>query len=516
MSGNDLEVHEFRNDEDEVPESVQNLIIYPSAQEVPSGLCRNYTNLRKVTLLNGLYSIGENAFEGCENLLEIRICNTMMYIKAGTFKRCRSLAKVEFETSASSQHQLRTIEQWAFASCVSLERIELPPSVTSVGEHAYFDCNSLVEANLSTTGITHVSDRAFCYCSALQTVGLPNTVTRIYSAAFSSCLQLVTVVVPKDSQPLLIDDLAFISCFELVNLQIPEGSGAMESAFYQCHRLEKCYVRHGPFSGLIYRFFENPIHLMCYDHATTSVQQLRQCVADNQAESWDGLVDEFGMTPFHVLFSTLLNQTSLDLLDVLLDSLPDRIILLQDNNDKNPLDYLINNWTDIAASLFRKTLQKFVDRLARWGATTWMEVFQTKVDEVFAADSTEVRSMRWQEAYSLLEKYEILEASSILEMALWKWKIKSGWTSDGAKRRTLDRQECRHMSGSDVVIPNVSIFLHAASEDDSIDADPDLFDINPVDIQRLLSNMMPHDIQRLFPNMMPHDGPLESDSSGED
>ena len=63
------------------------------------------------------------------------------------------------------------------------------------------------------------------------------------------------------------------------------------------------------------------------------------------------LVDDFGMTPFHVLFSTI--GPSQDLLEVLLVTYPYHTGILdcKDANGKQPMDYLVSNWTETTASL---------------------------------------------------------------------------------------------------------------------------------------------------------------------
>ena len=60
----------------------------------------------------------------------------------------------------------------------------------------------------------------------------------------------------------------------------------------------------------------------------------------------------------------------------------------------------------------------------------------------------------------LFAQYEAVEATSILEMALWKQTMKSGWSNDeNAKRQAMDREGCRVVCGAGVVIPKVVQFL---------------------------------------------------------
>eukprot|EP00526_Cylindrotheca_closterium_P021008 CAMPEP_0113614136 /NCGR_PEP_ID=MMETSP0017_2-20120614/7005_1 /TAXON_ID=2856 /ORGANISM="Cylindrotheca closterium" /LENGTH=205 /DNA_ID=CAMNT_0000523283 /DNA_START=672 /DNA_END=1289 /DNA_ORIENTATION=- /assembly_acc=CAM_ASM_000147 len=205
---------------------------------------------------------------------------------------------------------------------------------------------------------------------------------------------------------------------------------------------------------------------MCYDHSsTTTAQKLHQCI-ENQEEVEELLVDEFGMTAFHVLFSS--TEPRRELLKVLLDKFPYYVLGLKDVNGKLAMDYLVINWTQNNKILLQMTLQScMLSRLERWGATSWMDDMQSKIQAILAEDDKERRMTIFSEACSIMKEYENVEATSILEMALWKGKLKSGWKNGGGKRPALDRGECRCFCGSNVVIPSVAVFLGIATTHNS-------------------------------------------------
>jgi len=185
----------------------------------------------------------------------------------------------------------------------------------------------------------------------------------------------------------------------------------------------------------------------------------------DQKEVEKSLVDECGMTPFHVCFSTI-GPASSKLLKVLLDNKYPYNALLgwKDANGKRAMDYLVTNWNETTASLLQMTLQKWMlDRLDRWGATSWMEAMQSKVQDILGEGDKERRSTLFNEACSAFAQYETMAAPFILEMALWNLKLKSGWSNgDG---QALDRGECRYVCGSGFVIPKVLQFLGIARPD---------------------------------------------------
>ena len=62
----------------------------------------------------------------------------------------------------------------------------IPNSVTSIGDRAFFACNSLAEVVIPNS-VTNIGDRAFSFCSSLAEVVIPNSVTSIGEGAFEYC-----------------------------------------------------------------------------------------------------------------------------------------------------------------------------------------------------------------------------------------------------------------------------------------------------------------------------------------
>ena len=84
-----------------------------------------------------------------------------------------------------------TIEDRAFM-CSSLESIEIPSSVTSIGAYAFFSCSSLTSVTIPD-GVTYIGDEAFKYCGSLESIEIPSSVTTIGNSAFYDCESLTTV-----------------------------------------------------------------------------------------------------------------------------------------------------------------------------------------------------------------------------------------------------------------------------------------------------------------------------------
>jgi hypothetical protein len=99
--------------------------------------------------------------------------------------------------------ELTTIHDHAFAGCVNLQEITLPPQITTIGNYAFgystdnqgqiVPCSSL-HSIVIPEGVTQIGDYAFCY-SGLESIILPFSLTSIGQQAFEHC-PLTSVYVP--------------------------------------------------------------------------------------------------------------------------------------------------------------------------------------------------------------------------------------------------------------------------------------------------------------------------------
>ena len=107
----------------------------------------------------------------------------------------------------------------------------MPNSVTTMGEHAFANCDALTSVTLSDK-LTTIEERAFNGCSQLKNVTIPNSVTTIGNGAFAQCTALKNVNVFWDT-PLTISANVFQGIDELdkVKLYVPAGKkGAYQAA----------------------------------------------------------------------------------------------------------------------------------------------------------------------------------------------------------------------------------------------------------------------------------------------
>ena len=83
---------------------------------------------------------------------------------------------------------VKVIGNWAFCSC-KLTSINIPNSVTTIGEHAFSGCDSLTSINIPNS-VTMIGKGAFSGCYSLTSINIPNSVTTIEDGAFYGCINL--------------------------------------------------------------------------------------------------------------------------------------------------------------------------------------------------------------------------------------------------------------------------------------------------------------------------------------
>ncbi len=140
-------------------------------------------------------TIGESAFYWFPNLEEVAtIPDCVESIEFRAFFNCTSLTKVTLPQGK----KLTTLKDEAFFGC-DFTSIELPATLTTIGQSVFKMCNSLEEIVIPE-GVTTIKNETFWRCSKLKKVTLPASLTQICDAAFWDCSSLEEVVISKGTQ----------------------------------------------------------------------------------------------------------------------------------------------------------------------------------------------------------------------------------------------------------------------------------------------------------------------------
>jgi len=163
------------------------------------------TVVKRVTIPDGVTSIGSGAFFNCRYLKSVTVPDSVKSIGEHAFYRCTSLGSITLPDSVTSIGKdafmssglcsitipggIKDIGEGAFSNCLLIRNITIPGSVTSIGERAFRSCSHLTDVVISN-GVTSIGDMAFACCESLTNITIPNTVTSIGGIAFLGCVSL--------------------------------------------------------------------------------------------------------------------------------------------------------------------------------------------------------------------------------------------------------------------------------------------------------------------------------------
>ena len=211
-------------------------VVISGAVDVPRDMFGKCTGLKKVTLKNGVRSIGEDAFRDCSSLESVIFENTVLEkISDGAFWGCSALSSIalpdsvtEIERNAFFETGLRNIQLpekltliggGAFCNCKNLKQVQLPPQLKELGEGAFFNCENLAQIQLPSQ-LNKLGGDAFGECTSLDKIDIPAGLTQIEPDTF--CNTGLTSVTLHEGLT-KIEDGAFHDCLKLKKIRIPKS-----------------------------------------------------------------------------------------------------------------------------------------------------------------------------------------------------------------------------------------------------------------------------------------------------
>lgn len=123
----------------------------------------NSKDIKTVIISNGITSICDGAFSGCESLTSINI-----------------------------PEGITKINKRAFYGCTSLKSVTIPKSAEYILNEAFAQCLSLTSLTISK-GVRDIGYQAFLYCHSLTSITIPNSVRNIDNDAFRGCSSITDV-----------------------------------------------------------------------------------------------------------------------------------------------------------------------------------------------------------------------------------------------------------------------------------------------------------------------------------
>ena len=239
----------------QLPESVKSIGNYAFSY------CESLTSIQ---LPESLTSIGNEAFSKCYSLTSIHLPKSVKSIGNNPFSRCKLLsitcdspyfwvvdgfliskegkliASLSDKTHITIPESVKSIGDRAFFLCESLNSIHLPESVKSIGDEAFLDCTFLTSIHLPES-LTSIGNEAFSKCYSLTSIHLPESVKSIGDEAFLDCTSLTSIHLPESVKS--IGDHAFSGCESLTSIHLPKSLTSIgNEAFSKCYSLTSIHL----------------------------------------------------------------------------------------------------------------------------------------------------------------------------------------------------------------------------------------------------------------------------------
>ena len=219
--------------------------------------------LEAVTIPQSVRYLGDYAFSECPSLYNVNLSRSSIEeIGERAFTKCPILSILTLQKNNGAS-AIKRIGSYAFYGCSSLQNVNIPKSVISIGTYAFKNTklwNDVVKAGGDVIyagnwvvgynpevqitdvkledGTVGIADYAFYQCKDLKSVENLHLVENLGYAAFYKCSSLERAQLNTDIT--VIQPYTFYKCTSLWDITLPDRLLAIgRSAFYKCETLNE-------------------------------------------------------------------------------------------------------------------------------------------------------------------------------------------------------------------------------------------------------------------------------------
>jgi len=251
-------------------ENITKLVVPGSVKVIGESAFWYCSDLRSITLSEGVVCIEADAFSSCENLEKIVLAESVTDIAYSAFSDCNKLVMQEYSnayylgtadnpyyalimpkdnniTSVTVHSECRIIVNLALSRCRQLTELNLGEKLTHIGYGAFEYCDNLKSLTIPNS-VVSVAESAFYNCSGLTNLTIGSGLTRIGERAFESCSSLASIIIPENVTE--IGYRAFARCSKLTTVKLPNSISVIgEGAFAENSKLMYTKLQNGYYLG---------------------------------------------------------------------------------------------------------------------------------------------------------------------------------------------------------------------------------------------------------------------------
>ena len=217
-----------------------------SVNKVNNGIFSNCASLQSVIIEGGLTTVGTGMFQNCVALTYVDLGTTAVS-NTSMFQGCTSLTSIEIP-------YIKKCAESMFKGCTALESVTVSSELKEISRYVFSNCtalSSLSDGSITQAGaiflpegVTSIGQEAFYNCDSIKYLSLPSTVTYLGPSIIRDSAALEFVDFNENANAINFDNWGhFNSCPSLKAVAFSDGIKVLNNrVMNNCGNLQAVYL----------------------------------------------------------------------------------------------------------------------------------------------------------------------------------------------------------------------------------------------------------------------------------